>query len=161
MAFFACMFFYELGFLFKNIKISVNELLYFISSIVMLVLWVIVSLYNGNVDIIWVQYGKSFILLIITSLLAINVLFMLSKKLNKFKVSNFLKIFGKNSMAILLTHYYLTKFIVPKTFTFLGYSGLEHNIIIELVLLFLFALVYYVAFTLFSNIKHFINRKTL
>lgn len=72
MAFFACMFFYELGFLFKNIKISVNELLYFISGIVMLVLWVIVSLYNGNVDIIWVQYGKSFILLIITSLLAIK-----------------------------------------------------------------------------------------
>lgn len=143
MAFFACMFFYEIGYLFKGKIITVNKTVLIIATVLMFVAWIGLSIYNGIVDIIWIKYGKSFILLVITALLGINLLFIFSKTIERFSFSKIFVLFGRESMIILVTHYYFTKYIIPKVFYMLGIDEYLHTNIVEILLLVVFAIVYY------------------
>lgn len=159
-AFFACMFFYEVGYLFKGVKYDINRVRLILLFVGMIIVWIALTMINGEVDIVWVTYGKSFLLLVVTSLLGINIVFVISKYIDKFKASYILKEFGKNSLYILLTHYYFTKYIFPFAFKSMNLEIIEYNIIVEMVLLITMMVLYSFAFLIIKKIRQYkIERK--
>ncbi|MGN0163471.1 MAG: acyltransferase family protein [Candidatus Ornithomonoglobus sp.] len=79
--------------------------------------WIYLSLKNDFVEIAEVKHGNSYFLYYIDAILGTAVFWYIAKKLSKIRILQF---FGKHSMAVLCSHYYLARKIFPIIFTRLG-----------------------------------------
>lgn len=166
-AFFSCMFFFEFGYLFSkiknNAKFNGNEK-YKLNDyclIVIVLIWAVTTYVNGIVDMIFVNYGRSFILLTLSGITGTYILVRFSKFIQKYKFSSVFKLFGQNSMLVLTTHFYLTKFIIHRIFKILNILSYQYKWYVEILLCALITLGYFVLFKLKSTImKSFTKTET-
>lgn len=165
-AFFPCMFFFECGYIFRKYKSSnivknsgnFNFKTYYIIPII--IIWLLATYLNGVVDIVWIEYGRSFLLLTVTGLAGSYLLVRFSKFIEAFKFSNIFILFGKNSMFILLTHYYITKYIIPKMFNVINAQPYQHKWYVEILLCIFLAFCYFILFKILNSLKTYMkNRK--
>lgn len=93
----------------KNIDIKVMGIL----SIILVVL----SIYNGYTDINIHVNGKCFIIFLLTAILGSSVIIYFSYKLQNLRCGKYFDVLGRNSIYILLTHYYICRGYIPLIIT--------------------------------------------
>ena len=133
LSFVAVIFFY-LGYIiekkkiFKIIQSFNNKIVLGLISVILLVLVFVVSGYNGMVSIQNMQYGNYFIFFINAMLGSLAIICMGCA----FEHSKILAFYGKNTMLIFLTHYYLVRGVWPLLFPVM-YKNLYGQSIITIV----------------------------
>lgn len=103
-------------------------------SVVIIGLWSAIVLLNGTVDMYQQDNGKSWLLFAISGVLGTYATIYISKWIEKRKnrVTLLLSTIGKNTVAILLTHYYLYRIILPKALQIIHHKEVYNSIIFQL-----------------------------
>jgi len=140
-----CFSFYILGDTLKKYIISISEKVneytckYLVISSLFLGILAFCSIKNGIVEMIKYSYGN-WGLFFINALAGTYLLLVISAFLTRFKViSKSLSFLGRNSIVILVTHYYICRIILPKVMADLGlyqylYSYITQGIVLVLVI---------------------------
>ena len=97
-------------------------------------LWIAIALFNGPVDMYQQDNGKAWILFAITGVLGTYVTICISKWIEKKKsrVNLLLSTIGKNTIAILLTHYYLCRIIIPKALQVIHHKEIYNSVVFQI-----------------------------
>lgn len=114
-----CFIFFELGYYLKSFDINAvfkKKWLTYIAIIVELALLVLINKYNGFVLVAAFHFEKSLILAIIAGLIGSNIVLFISTKIHATIVGKFLSFLGKNSVFIMVTHYYFWLFLPLQDF---------------------------------------------
>lgn len=103
-------------------------------SVVIIEVWGAIALFNGPVDMYQQDNGKSWLLFAISGVLGTYATIYASKWVEKRKnrVALLLSTIGKNTVAILLTHYYLCRIILPKALQVMKHKEVYNSIIFQL-----------------------------
>ena len=94
---------------FKSCKTDKNVLL-----IALGLIWMLASYWNGYTDINIQCNGRSYLMFLFTGAAGTLIVVELSKQIEKLKISKVFELVGKNSLVILLTHYYVCRGIIPE-----------------------------------------------
>lgn len=94
--------------------------------------------------------GRCYLLFLATGVMETLVVVYLSEWIEDGKLADVLKVVGKNSFIILITHYYICRGIIV---TGLKYWGIKSNTVIQLVLTILIIGVYYSIFKMIGYCK--------
>ena len=105
--------------------------------------WIIIALYNGYTDINIQSNGKNYIMFLITGVLGTMILIEFASVIRGTRLGNFAEIFGKQSMIVLISHYYICRGIVP---VFLNYFNINNSIEVQIVLTIIITFIYYLFF---------------
>ena len=105
-----------------------------IEMVVISGLWIAIALFNGPVDMYQQDNGKAWILFAITGVLGTYVTICISKWIEKKKsrVNLLLSTIGKNTIAILLTHYYLCRIIIPKALQVIHHKEIYNSVVFQI-----------------------------
>ena len=114
------------------------------------VIWLFVARWNGYTDINIQSNGRCYLLFLATGVMETLVVVYLSEWIEDGKLADVLKVVGKNSFIILITHYYICRGIIV---TGLKYWGIKSNTVIQLVLTILIIGVYYSIFKMIGYCK--------
>lgn len=76
-------------------------------------IWMVASYWNGYTDINIQCNGKNYLVFLFTGVTGTWLVVELLKQIERLKISNVLELIGRNSLIILLTHYYVCRGIVP------------------------------------------------
>ena len=111
-----------------NLEVGKNEM------VVISGLWIAIALFNGPVDMYQQDNGKAWILFAITGVLGTYVTICISKWIEKKKsrVNLLLSTIGKNTIAILLTHYYLCRIIIPKALQVIHHKEIYNSVVFQI-----------------------------
>ena len=124
--------FFQLGFLFKekimNLVRGVEKKYLFFLLVIIFVIgcWI-----NGFSELSTLNYGRNYFLYYTTALSMILAIILLSVKIQKNRILSF---FGKNSLIIMCSHFYLTQYIIPEIFKKLNLSSALNNIFLEFII---------------------------
>ncbi len=121
------MIFLIIGDISKNIKLKtiLKKLMSF--WWIILPLWIVLSLYNGQVDIYRILHGKSYLLMILDAVLGIAFFAFLSMQLKNSKI---LKYYGRNSIIVLCSHQYFVLYIFRRGLSLLSTMGISGNLML-------------------------------
>lgn len=144
LSFVAVIFFYmgyiiEKKKIFKIIQSFNNKVVLGLISVILLALVFVVSGYNGMVSIQNMQYGNYFIFFINAMLGSLAIICMGCV----FEHSKILAFYGKNTMLIFLTHYYLVRGAWPLLFPVM-YKNLYGQLIITIVTMLMYIPMIYI-----------------
>lgn len=136
---------YAIAHLYKNSRLEkkINRLNSIIIFITEILLFVIISYINGETSLIQQNLGRNYLLFLITGILGTHIVLIISRLINKLKYKECITLIGKNSIIILLTHYYICRAIIPKIFKVLGYEYLLYNVLVQIIIVFLLWNIYY------------------
>ena len=123
--------------------------------IVLCLMWIIVAYLNGYTDINIQCNGRSYLLFLFTGISGTLIVIELSKWIEKLKIANVLEIVGKNSLIVLLTHYYICRGLIPYAIHFLKIGP---NYIVQIVLTIIIVSIYY---RVFSCFPHFLGQRKI
>lgn len=102
--------FFVIGDLCKNVKAYIQKkrtkLYHWYTYLIIILIWLILSMYNGPTDIYGYIHGKSSILHVVNGFLGTAVFTVIAVKLRHIRL---LRYFGENSLIVLCTHYYFTR----------------------------------------------------
>ncbi|MBQ6380591.1 MAG: acyltransferase family protein [Clostridia bacterium] len=137
------MMFFGIGFYCKDVfqlvskQYQKRKAFIIIAAVVLSGLFVFLTYLNGTVDMHRCMYAKPY-LFICNALLGIAALFILSNFIDNAKFLNKIKkvllFFGKNSIIILITHYYFTSFAYPILFKYINLQSLLYHPAVEVLL---------------------------
>ena len=101
---------------------------------VIFVLWLVIAIVNGPVDMYQGDNGKSWILFAVSGLLGTYVTICISKWIEKRenRATILFSTIGKNTMAILLTHYYICRIILPKVMRGLHHEEIYNSFVFQI-----------------------------
>ena len=140
--------FFSVGVLTRNIKKGV-----FIKPwmhIPLVVLWIVLSLYNGYTDIHIQINGKNYLLFLITGITGSYLCIALSTAISKTCGYKLLDVIGQYSFVVLVTHYYICRWIIPSVFRNMG---IRSNVAIQCAATFYIALFYYEVIKMCTKFK--------
>ena len=147
---FICLPFFYVGYELKKIgafekaKKNIDN----IRLVIGLIMLISISLFNGYTDLNIHLNGKNFLFFVLTAILGTLVTINVSYRIWRrgLRISNIFEMIGKNSLIVLLTHYYICRWIVPEIF------GLnQRGVLLNLMLTALFAVLYLGIFKLVEN----------
>ncbi len=146
-----CILFYSLGYRLKRYIFDLSALKLngwgMALSILAFTSLYITSNINECVNIYSYKYGN-FILFYLNGILGSTLVVILSVWLSRIKgISKVLTYFGKNSVVIMICHYYLCRIVLPNVFTYLNmgqylYSYLTQVIITVIIMVLMIPIIY-------------------
>lgn len=149
--------FYFVGTIIKERKMNcINN---YKITIIKAVIFFLLAIYNGYVSMIQQEFGKNYLLFLVTGLLGAELLYCFSFKLKEMRFKGF-DIIGKNSIYILATHYYVCRAIIPKAMKLIGLELIQYNILFQIIITLLIMLGYYFIFILIERMKNGKLRKS-
>lgn len=105
-------------------------------EIVIIVSWVLLALFNGQIDMYQQENGRQWILFALTGVLGTCIVIYISKwfELHKNKISLLFVTLGRNSLIILVTHYYWCRIILPKLLQAVNLNILYNSIVFQILM---------------------------
>ncbi len=116
---------------------------------------ILIALFNGYTDLNVHINGKSYLLFYITGVIGTLCCKSLSNFISESNnlIIKMLEKMGKNSLMILVTHYYLCRGLFPKIFEKFNLLNYQYNVIVEFVLTIGLFVLYYIAFIILEKYK--------
>lgn len=139
---------------FKRIsEFNNNYLLYFL-AVIMLVLLIPLSKYNGKINVANYIFGNSSLLYFTNSLLGIALVIILSILFDRVEITKrWLMFIGSNSIVFMLFHYYFTNYLWIWFFRYFNIEQLSYNIVIWIIEL-IVTMLAVIPIVLLVNTKH-------
>lgn len=135
-----CVPFYLLGTEVKELVLTLpsrlqkNKRMFVFAVALMTVVLVVLSVFNGNVNVHGCEYGNFVLLFIFNALLGTFVMLCLSVALQgNGIVSRFLIYFGQNTIPVMASHYYICRILFYWLVVFLGIHRYVYHPIVQLI----------------------------
>ena len=104
---------------------------------------ILLSKYNGWTSIADLYYGKIFLLFVLSGLLGTDAVILFSSLIKDTKISKFFERFGKHSIIIFLTHYYICREMIPKFAQWTNTYDYLNKLWVQVVITVLISVAYY------------------